>query len=122
MEILKFLKETISWRPGFQLGEYFYDKELEIRPRVKCKDGFEVSIQGSRYHYCSPRVNLEDGCYSQVELGYPSEIMSDEINQHAENDEYLLETVYSYVPIELVEKEIQKHGGIDWEKSLRGGR
>ncbi len=28
-----------------------------IRPGVKCEDGFEVSIQASYGHYCSPRVN-----------------------------------------------------------------
>lgn len=48
--------------------------------------------------------------YEEVELGYPSN--EDElINDYAEDDDYT-GTVYGYVPIEVVEKLIEKHGGI----------
>lgn len=81
----------------------------EIRPRLFCNDGFSISVQASKFHYCSPRL---DGAqdYEKVELGYPSN--EDElINDYAEDDNYT-RTVYSYVPIEVVEKLIEKHGGI----------
>ena len=82
----------------------------ENRPRLLCNDGFSISVQASKFHYCRPRL---DGAqdYEAVELGYPS--MEDElINEYAEDDWNYTETVYGYVPIEVVEKLIEKHGGI----------
>ena len=79
------------------------------RPRLYCNDGYSISVQASEFHYCSPRLNgLQD--YKSVELGYPS--AEDElINEYAEGMDYT-DTVYGYVPIEVVEKLIEKHGGI----------
>ena len=79
------------------------------RPRLYCNDGYSISVQASEFHYCSPRLNgLQD--YKSVELGYPS--AEDElVNEYAEGMDYT-DTVYGYVPIEVVEKLIEKHGGI----------
>lgn len=79
------------------------------RPRLYCNDGYSISVQASEFHYCSPRLNgLQE--YKNVELGYPS--AEDElINEYAEGMDYT-DTVYGYVPIEVVEKLIEKHGGI----------
>jgi hypothetical protein len=41
-----------------------------IRPRIVCKDGVSLSVQGSETHYCQPRYN--DTTYYEVEIGYPS--------------------------------------------------
>lgn len=80
------------------------------RPRLYCNDGYSISVQASEFHYCSPRLNgLQD--YKSVELGYPS--AEDElINEYAEDVFDYTATVYGYVPIEVVEKLIEKHGGI----------
>ena len=91
----------------------YYDGIGEIqanRPRLYCNDGYSISVQASAFHYCSPRLNgLQD--YKSVELGYPS--AEDElINEYAENALNYTDTVYGYVPIEVVEKLIEKHGGI----------
>lgn len=91
----------------------YYDGIGEIqanRPRLYCNDGYSISVQASAFHYCSPRLNgLQD--YKSVELGYPS--AEDElINEYAENAIDYTDTVYGYVPIEVVEKLIEKHGGI----------
>ena len=91
----------------------YYDGDCEIqanRPRLYCNDGYSISVQASAFHYCSPRLNgLQD--YKSVELGYPSS--EDElINEYAEDDLDYTDTVYGYVPIEVVEKLIEKHGGI----------
>ena len=91
----------------------YYDGIGEIqanRPRLYCNDGYSISVQASAFHYCSPRLNgLQD--YKSVELGYPSS--EDElINEYAENALNYTDTVYGYVPIEVVEKLIEKHGGI----------
>lgn len=105
MTIKEFLRTTLKTH------EYLFSDEViqENRPRLFCNDGFSISVQASKFHYCSPRL---DGAqdYEAVELGYPSN--EDElINDYAEDDDYT-ETVYGYVPIEVVEKLIEKHGGI----------
>ena len=91
----------------------YYDGIYEIqanRPRLYCNDGYSISVQASAFHYCSPRLNgLQD--YESVELEYPR--AEDElINEYAEDDLDYTDTVYGYVPIEVVEKLIEKHGGI----------
>lgn len=81
----------------------------ENRPRLYCNDGYSISVQASAFHYCSPRLNGAQD-YKSVELGFPN--MEDElINEYAEGLDYT-DTVYGYVPIEIVEKLIEKHGGI----------
>lgn len=82
----------------------------ELRPRLYCYDGYSISVQASEFHYFAPRLNgLQN--YKSVELGFPSK--EDElINEYAEYNPYCTNTVYGYVPIEIVEKLIEKHGGI----------
>ena len=38
---------------------------------IKCNDGFVMSVQVSREHFCSPRDDV--GPYDGVEAGYPNE-------------------------------------------------
>lgn len=98
MKVIEFLEST------------YKENEYNIRPRVECKDGFTISIQGGTFgHYCTPRKNCN--VYERVELGYPSQ-EDDLIKEYAENEHDLTDTVYPYVPIEIVEKLIAKHGGI----------
>jgi len=78
--------------------------------KVVCADGFTMSVQASEIHYCAPRENDAE-YYSEVEIGFPS--MADPlIEQYAEDLENLTDTVYGYVPVEIVEQVILKHGGI----------
>ena len=79
------------------------------RPRVCCKDGFSVSVQASQYHYCRPRIDSAEK-YDKVELGYPS--AADELITDYAEDRTYTDTVYDYVPVEIVDKLIEKHGGI----------
>lgn len=105
MTIKEFLATTIKSH------KYLFSDEIiqENRPRLYCNDGFSISVQASKYHYCKPRLDGSQD-YEAVELGYPSN--EDElINDYAEDDDYT-ETVYGYVPIEVVERLIEKHGGI----------
>lgn len=102
--IQQYLKNT------YKLNGYGYS-HVEVRPRIECEDGFTISVQASQNMYCEPRVDLDTGMYTRVELGYPSE--EDElILPYAEDPETPVETVYGYVPIGLVEQLINKHGGI----------
>ena len=80
-----------------------------LSPNHVCADGLRVSVQASECHYSLPRG--EKGPYSHVELGYPSEIPPEDILEYAEDREDPFGTVYPYVPIELVYKWLQAHGG-----------
>jgi hypothetical protein len=82
----------------------------ELSKRIVCADGFSLSVQANYGAYCTPRVNNPAGGYSQVEVGFPSSA-PELIMDYAECPEAPTETVYGYVPIELVEKLIELHGG-----------
>lgn len=82
----------------------------KIRPGIKCADGFEISVQASNGHYCSPRVD-GDVIYEMVELGYPNQV-EPLITDYAEDGDSLTETVYGWVPVEIVNAVVEKHGGI----------
>lgn len=80
------------------------------RPRAILDDGEEVSIQASTSHYCVPRT--DKGPYTALELGFPSFVPSAALLAYAEDPEIPIDTVYPYVPVELVEQEIAAHGGL----------
>lgn len=106
MDIINdFLKRTFKTRT---LSRGYVIQNL--RPPIKCADRFEISVQASDGHYCSPRVG-GDVKYDKVELGFPN--MEDSlIIEYAEDPEDPTRTVYGYVPISIVNKLIKKHGGI----------
>lgn len=99
------------------INEYFKTKGRDtvykdLYPTVICADGYSVSVQASRYHYCRPRVDDAE-TYTAVELGFPN--MPDElIYEYAEGSGSVdyTDTVYGYVPVEVVDALIEKHGGI----------
>ncbi len=96
------------------LNEYFKRHHLPgamypRAPRITCADDFSISVQANEDAYCSPRENT--GPWHQVECGFPSAV-PDGIMEYAEEGDKPTETVYGYVPIELVEKLIDDHGGI----------
>lgn len=101
-----FLKLTRRETVSDMFSDY---KTLYIRPRIICKDGFQISIQASDTHYCKPQ-NIYAEVYEKVELGYPNE-KEDLIMDYAE-DEGDIETVYAYVPVTIVDEMLEKHGGI----------
>ena len=81
-------------------------------PKIVCEDGFSVSIQVGQFLYCSPRKDFEDARnYHQMELGFPNQ--SEELLlEYAEDSENPTESVYGYVPVEVINKVIAKHGGL----------
>ena len=84
------------------------DYDFPIAKRITCKDGFSISVQATHGAYCSPRRNL--GPWHKVECGYPS-AEPELIMSYAEQPEKPMDTVYGYVPIDLVEQLIALHGG-----------
>ena len=82
-------------------------------PHVICKDGFKMSVQAGQSLYSKPR-DVAD-YYEEAEVGYPSE---EEylFAKYAEDEKNLCDTVYGYVPCSIIDKVIEKHGGIDESK------
>lgn len=79
------------------------------RPMVKCADGYTVSVQAGYGIRSHPQADADE--YTAVELGYPSQ-SDEEIIPYAENTNRPCETVYNFVPVEIVDKLFEKHGGI----------
>ena len=101
-EYLRMTTEVITTKTGYSFQA--------IRPRIVCVDGFDVSIQAGGTMYCSPRL---DGlhCYESVEIGYPSDVVPEWMEYVGDADDPL-ETVYIFVPVEIVDAVLEQHGGI----------
>lgn len=97
-----------------RIREHIRNRKLEkgnsfVAKHIICADGFVVSVQASKYHYCTPR--LDNAGWDSVELGFPS-AADDLIQEYAETPDEPTQTVYAYVPIDTVARLIIKHGGI----------
>lgn len=82
---------------------------LEHAPKVKCADGFGVSIQASHLHYCLPRNSF--GPWTHVELGFPTHRVPS-LREYRDGPPPDTGTVFGYVPIEKVAQVLVRHGGI----------
>ena len=80
-------------------------------PRITCTDGFDVSVQAGELLYATPRDDL--GPWTHVEVGFPSERPEpwEAWAEYVEDADKPTGTVYSYVPVEMVEALIALHGG-----------
>jgi hypothetical protein len=92
-----------------ELQELLHGKERGSNTieAIVCPDGFKVSVQASRFHYCSPREDNPD-VWDEVELGFPSEVVP-EWKEYAEGNDYT-NTVYPYVPVSVVVAVLVQHG------------
>ena len=88
----------------------------KVQPRVVCNDGFSISIQASRDHFCTPRDDI--GPYEYVEAAYPSE-WEDLLLPFTDNDTDrtpvicgTAPTLYVNVPASVIREMINKHGGM----------
>ena len=77
---------------------------------VVCADGFKMSVQANNTAYCEPR-EMGQQKYSLVEVGFPS-AMEPMLMPWAEDSDDPTDTVYAYVPVEIVTNVIIKHGGM----------
>jgi len=85
-------------------------------PLVVCNDGFEMSVQAGQSLYSEPQ-DVADS-YEEAEVGFPSTEES-LLTSYAEDKENLCGTVYGYVPCSIIDKVIEKHGGIDEEAIIK---
>ncbi len=82
----------------------------ELNEKVVCADGFSMSVQANQFAYCHPRIDGAES-YSEVEVGFPSAKESS-LMKWVESPDRPTDTVYAYVPSEVVRSVIEKHGGI----------
>ena len=87
-------------------------------PRVYAKDGFSVSLQIGAGKNCKSENGYKQlgDSFSQVEFGYPN-LPDEDFKEYAENEDDICHTAGS-IPISVLERIFEKHGGIDWEKTI----
>lgn len=90
------------------------DDPFWLAPRITCADGFSLSVQVHSGAYCRPRDGIGPDWVS-AEIGFPSATPSPEVMAYAEYSEDPTDTVYGYVPIELIDSLIDAHGGFATE-------
>ena len=81
-------------------------------PRITCKDGFTMSVQAHSGAYCQRNT---EGVPVTLECGFPSTTpKTAEFRGFAElcHPASFTETVYGWVPVEVVQAELDAHGGI----------
>ena len=82
----------------------------QLNSKIICADGFSMSVQASSFSYCEPRIdNAEE--YQKVEVGFPSD-PEPLIIRYAEDPSQPTETVYGWVPVDVVLNVCAKHGGV----------
>lgn len=92
-----------------------WSKPYQPCKRIVFANGESVSIQAGCACYCHPRRDSVRGSYSyysEFELGFPSVKPNDEIMQYAEQREIPTDTVYGYVPVQLIVDWINENGGL----------
>jgi hypothetical protein len=95
MTLKEFNEKTVATKTSF------------VKPAIVCNDGYSFSCQGSYYHYCAPKEDVSE--YTEMELGgWDLEDI----------DRYDSGGIAAYVPVELIQKMIDTHGGINEEKTF----
>jgi len=90
-------------------------------PAIQCKDGFTVSLQIHNGAYASSENGYRAKGYDwqTVEFGFPNmgeELLMPYAECGAETPDDVMGQVGS-VPMDVVEKMLEKHGGVDWFKT-----
>lgn len=84
------------------------------RHRIVCKDGFSMSVNGSTLHDSIPAKPAKK--YFAMEVAHPSETESELAYFYARTGRASVEGNYPKVPVYVIERIIQKHGGLDLDK------
>jgi len=105
-----------AWlKNSVNIREYGNTRSQELRKQLVCNDGTTLSVQASDTHWCSPRRSYVDYYtddieyfdYSSVEVWCVSTDVPDSWSDYGDDD-----NPYAYIPVTLVEKFIDSHGGI----------
>ena len=89
---------------------------------IECKDGFRMSVIAGYGTYSDPRPgdiwgtkpDTYEGPYTAVEVGYPTERPEPwaRWKEYADDRGDPTDTLYGFVPIELVRDLAERHGGL----------
>ena len=74
-----------------------------------------MSVQAGEQLYSSPRSYTKED-YEEAEVGFPSEhepLIDEYVERYSEEDLDFTQRVYPYVPCDVIDAVILKHGGID---------
>ncbi|MCP3683707.1 MAG: hypothetical protein GY861_13565 [bacterium] len=96
------------------LREYLEYGGHRVANHLVMEDGTVMSIQASATHYCSPRETTpvaNYNWYEEFEIGFPSKKFT-ELLPYAEDPESPTDTVYGWVPKEIIRKVIESCGGV----------
>jgi len=103
-------QDVFDWLRKDHGEEWVKTRPHTTVPMFVCENGFKVSIQASYYHYCEPQETGLDE-YTKVELGFPNRIPPQYILDYIDSvDDDPLETVYCFVPTELVVQMLNEMG------------
>ena len=83
---------------------------------VICNDGFQMSVQVGEQLYSSPRAYIAEGSYSEAEVGFPSErepLLDPFVETYSMEDMDYTQRVYPYVPCDIIDQVLAKHGGVN---------
>ena len=99
-----------------------YDNQLFYCPIVFAKDGWNVSLQIHNGNYCSSEngYRLFGSTMEEVEFGYPSdnEPLMFKYSELYEGEDLDITGSVGRIPISIMEEVFEKHGGIDWERTI----
>jgi hypothetical protein len=84
-------------------------EDYKTYAKIICADGFSMSVQASSFTCCSPRLTGAS-VYSEVEVGFPSARV-ESLMPYCEDRHNPTDTVYGWVPVEIVSAIIANHGG-----------
>ena len=83
---------------------------MKLNEKVVCADGFTMSVQAHAGAYCLPCMSGAP-VYREVEVGFPCR-REELLMEWADEAHRPTDTVYGYVPVQVVTNVIAKHGGM----------
>ena len=86
-------------------------KSGEVIEPIRCMNGLIISVQCTSSHRANRREVYVNSEWATCECGFPNRELQ-ELKEYAEVQEHLLDTVYNYVPVDLVIKILNDNGGI----------
>lgn len=121
-----FQELVIFGKKDFMDREMSYDTTMFRVPRVYAKNGFSVSLQIHNCNYCVSENGYRKLGHTmeEVEFGYPSE---NEELMHQYSEDYVYRDLkipfnitehVGIIPVSVLEAVFEKHGGIDWNKTI----
>lgn len=100
--------DLVGWLAVQSYKRVHEEKGHNIRfEEMELCDGTSLSVQASELHMCNPRETLDTGSYLSVEV-YTHGKLVDGLHWREVSP-----STFGYVPLELLQEVITKHGGIE---------